>query len=215
MSKTKLIVIKPSLGFVGISDTDLILRLNAVHDGMLNNPAFPTPPVDMPTFKTAIDSFTTAAAAMLDGGKSATIERDKRRGEVIAMLRLLGHYVEANSKNDLSTFASSGFDPIPTAQRTPAQPVSAPPIKSVTPGIPGQLLVLWNSMDGAAFYVVRGAQSPAAGATANWTEQTVVGTRPATPFDNLTPGTKYTFQVRAYGKLGFSEWSDPVERMCN
>jgi hypothetical protein len=77
------------------------------------------------------------------------------------------------------------------------------------------LLVLWNSVEGAAFYVLRGTPTPAAGATANWTEQTVVGTRPATPFNNLTPGTKYTFQVRAYGKLGFSEWSNPVERMCN
>src|SRR2546426_6111968 len=44
--------------------------------GMLNNPAYPNPPVDMAGFKAAIDAYTAAAA--LDGGKSAITERDKR-----------------------------------------------------------------------------------------------------------------------------------------
>ena len=32
-------------------DGDLLSRLNAVHDGMLNNPAYPNPPVDLAGFK--------------------------------------------------------------------------------------------------------------------------------------------------------------------
>ncbi len=31
---------------------------------------------------------------------------------------------------------------------------------------------------------------------------------------NLTPGTTYTFQVRALGRLGYTNWSDPVSRMA-
>jgi hypothetical protein len=31
---------------------------------------------------------------------------------------------------------------------------------------------------------------------------------------NLTPGTMYTFQVRALGLLGYTNWSDPVNRIC-
>jgi hypothetical protein len=38
-------------------------------------------------------------------------------------------------------------------------------------------------------------------------------TKPATVFNNLTPGGIYTFQVRAFGKLGHSNWSDPANRM--
>jgi len=30
----------------------------------------------------------------------------------------------------------------------------------------------------------------------------------------LTPGTSYTFQVRALGGLDFNDWSDPVTRIC-
>ena len=39
-------------------------------------------------------------------------------------------------------------------------------------------------------------------------------TKPPTVLNNLTPGGTYTFQVRAYGKLGYSDWSEPVNRMC-
>jgi hypothetical protein len=37
-------------------------------------------------------------------------------------------------------------------------------------------------------------------------------TKPPTAVNNLTPGTSYTFQVRAFGKLGYSDWSAAVER---
>ena len=93
MAKTKLPILKPVLGVAVMSDNDLLSRLNAVHDKMLNNPAYPNPPVDLAGFKAAIDAYTAAAAAALDGGKSAIVTRDKRRTDAIIMLRLLGHYV--------------------------------------------------------------------------------------------------------------------------
>jgi hypothetical protein len=34
------------------------------------------------------------------------------------------------------------------------------------------------------------------------------------PVGNLTPGTTYSFQVRAFGRLGFTDLSQPVQRMC-
>src|SRR5438552_10232210 len=107
--KTKLPVLKPTLGVAGMSDNDLLSRLNVVHDKMSNNPAYPSPPVDMPGFKAAIDAFTAAVAAALEGGKAAIVEREKRRTDAIIMFRLLGHYVESACKNDMATFVSSGF----------------------------------------------------------------------------------------------------------
>src|SRR6267378_496045 len=140
MPKPKLNIIKPATGFVHLSEADLLFRLNAVHDGMNNNPAYPNPPVDMAGFKAGIDAYTSAAAAALDGGKSAIVTRDKRRTDVIIMLRLLAHYVEAACKNDMKTFVSSGFAAASTG-RTPAQPVSIPSILRVDQGNKGQLLV--------------------------------------------------------------------------
>jgi hypothetical protein len=132
---------------------------------------------------------------------------------VIIMLRLLGHYVEAVCKNDMTTFVSSGFAPATTV-RTPAQPVSAPLIIAVDQGIKGQLVITIKKVANARHYEARYAAVPAAGATENWTIQTVASTKPPAPVKNLTPGTNYTFQVRAFGKLGFSDWSASVERIC-
>ncbi len=211
MPKPKLNIIKP-LSVAQLPDGDVLSRLNAVHDGMLDNPAFPNPPVDMAGFKAAIDAYTAAVAAALDGGKSAIVERDKRRTEAILMLRLLGHYVEAACKNDLQTFVSSGFVPASTT-RTPPQPVSIPSILRVDQGNTGQLLVTIQPVAKARSYELRYAPVPPAGATVNWTTVAVASTKPATPINNLTPGTNYTFQVRAFGKLGFSDWSVSAERM--
>jgi hypothetical protein len=33
-------------------------------------------------------------------------------------------------------------------------------------------------------------------------------------FGNLAPGIIYVFQVRIYSKAGWTDWSDPVEKMC-
>ena len=90
MAKAKVPVIKPALGVTEMPDADLLKRLNAVHDGMLNNPAYPTPPVDMPGFKAAIDAYFSAVSATLEGGKAATLARDKHRTDAIIMYRLLG-----------------------------------------------------------------------------------------------------------------------------
>jgi len=215
MPKTKLTVIKPFLAITGLPDGDVLHRLISVHDGMLNNLAYPTPPVDMAGFKAVIDAYTTAAAAALqDGGKKAVTERDKRRAEAISMYRLLGHYVEGASKNDMNTFVSSGFQAAAKAQKTPPQPVGAPIIVSVDQGNTGQFLVTMKPVAHARHYELRFAAPPAAGASPNWTTILVPLAKPPAAVNNLNPGTSYTFQVRAYGKLGYSAWSASVERMA-
>ena len=215
MPNTKLNIIKPLLSINHLPDGEVLQRLNSVHDGMLNNPAYPNPPVDMPGFKAVIDAYTTAAAAAQnDGGKNAVTERDKRRADAILMYRLLGHYVELASKNDMKTFVSSGFQAVSTRQKTPPQPVTVPLISSVDQGSTGQLLLTIRPVAHARHYEVRYASVPAAGAAVNWTTILAATTKPPTAVNNLTPGTSYTFQVRAFGKLGYSDWSAAVERMC-
>jgi len=44
--------------------------------------------------------------------------------------------------------------------------------------------------------------------------QTVPNAKTAAPINGLTPGTMYAIQVRAYGQLGYTEWSDSATRMC-
>ena len=107
MSKVK--QIRPKLESSRLPDPDMLSRVTAIQTGLYPNPAFPSPPVDAASFTAAVAGYSAAIAAALDGGKTAIAERHKRREVLIAMLRLLGSYVESASNGDMTTFLSSGF----------------------------------------------------------------------------------------------------------
>jgi hypothetical protein len=45
--------------------------------------------------------------------------------------------------------------------------------------------------------------------------QLVTKTRPAATITGLTPGTTYSIQVRSFADAtGFTDWSDPLTRIC-
>src|SRR5207249_3218355 len=132
---------KAVLGFTKMAAAAVLSRGDAVYAGMKDNPAYPNPPVDLTSFKVAIDNLRSAIADSLDGGKKALAHRNHLLASVIKMLRQLGHYVEANCKDDMTTFVSSGFEAVSTA-RAVSQPLSQS-IRKIDPGPnSGQLLVL-------------------------------------------------------------------------
>jgi len=205
--------IKAVLGFGGMSDTDLLKRLDAIRDGMTGKAAFANPPVDMATFKTAIDLFNTLVTDALDGGKKTVSAKRKQREVVIKMATQLGHYVEAASNNDLATFNTSGFVAV-TNTRTPPQPLNAGSFKYVDRGPnTGQVVLKPAPQKGAIAFDLRYCPVPAAGASPNWVDMPLPGSKTVT-VSNLTPGTNYQFQIRALGRLGYSNWSDVVTFIC-
>jgi hypothetical protein len=53
-----------------------------------------------------------------------------------------------------------------------------------------------------------------AGAPASpWISMALPGSKKMT-ISNLTAGAKYAFQVRALGRLGYTDWSDPMTFIC-
>ena len=95
--------IKAKLGLHGVSDPDTAKALMAAYNGVLNNPAYPNPPVALPTFKAGIDLYSALIIDAEDGGKRAITALNKQRVEVIKMYTLLGHYVETVCNGDLAT----------------------------------------------------------------------------------------------------------------
>src|SRR5437016_415615 len=159
--------VKPVLGFGGVSDADLLKRLDAIRDGMTGNAAFANPPVDMATFKTAIDLFNTLATDALDGGKKVISAKRKQRVAVIKMATQLGHYVEAASNNDLATFNTSGFVAVSNT-RTPPQALIAGSFKYVDRGTStGQVVLKPGPQKGAIAFDLRYCPVPMAGAAPN------------------------------------------------
>ncbi len=204
--------VRMSLGLSMAKDGDVLSRGEAVITGMTGNPAYPTPPVALSALKTALDSLSATASVALDGSKQAIAEKNQQAEAVLTMLRQLGHYAEAACNNDPVVFTSSGFVAA-LPNRVPAQPLPPAGINKIVQGNSGQLLVLVKPLPKARNYELRYSVAASGGASISWTTETITHARPASPINGLTPGTTYTFQVRALGKLGFTEWSDPVIRM--
>ena len=137
--------IKPSLAFARMSDVDLIFLCLAVIRGMSGNPDYPRPPVSLVEVQKVLARFISATAAMLNGGRKATIERDTCRVELIRMMRQLGNYVEIACQNDMGTFIKSGFVPIPTSF-APPQPCPQPRMLSIKQGESGVLLASFTPL---------------------------------------------------------------------
>ena len=151
--------------------------------------------------------------AALDGGKKAIADRNHQEQVVIKMMRQLGHYAETTCKDDMPTFLKSGFQAVSTVKA--AKPALSRWIRKFTPGkVSGQFHIVLVAADGATAYEVRWAPT-VNGTPGTWTTQLITKTRPAATITGLTPGTNYTIQVRSFADAsGFSDWSDPVTRIC-
>jgi Fibronectin type III domain len=198
--------IKAILNFHGVSDSDVLKAGNTAYNGLLNNAAYPTPPVPLPAFRQALDSFNALIVDAEDGGKKSIAAKDKQRAAVIRMYESLGHYVEGACNNDPAVFATSGFTAKSTIRRPP-QPLAQAKFSSIDRGPnSGQAVVKVESQTGAIAYDVHYALEGTGGVLGPWITVTLTGPRKVT-ISGLTPAGTYRFQVRALGKLGYTDWS--------
>jgi hypothetical protein len=210
---TKVKKIKALLGLDGTSDTDLLKQLNAAHDGINGNPAFSNPPFDMPTFKAGIDKFTVLVTDAEDGGKKAIAAKKKQREEMIKQYTLLGHYVEAVSNDDPAVFHTSGFV-LASMTRTPPQPLLPASFEWIDRGpLTGQVVVKPRKLPKAFSFDVRYRVEVNGVPPAEWTTVTITSSKKRT-FTDLTPGANYAFQIRALGRLGYTDWSASTHFIC-
>jgi hypothetical protein len=94
------------IGFGNLTDQELMGTTGAVLKGLPGNKAFSNPPPELAQLQTAADEMTGAMASQVHGGRAATAEKKKKRAALIAILRALARYVEANCGNDPATLLS-------------------------------------------------------------------------------------------------------------
>jgi len=210
--KTTVKKLKALFDFLRLPSDAFISRLTQIHEKMNGNAAFPNPPVEMTAFLAAITTFAASVVASLDGSKQAIAIMKKQHEGLVKMAEQLGHYIEAASNNDPATFISSGFE-IRSTARVSLAPLAQPLIEKLDQGKTGELLATISPVLRARTYEVEYAPAGTGGTTPVRTKITVASTRKAVSVANLTPGTTYVFQVRAFGTPGFTDWSQPVQRM--
>jgi hypothetical protein len=202
--------IKAKLNMHGVSDTDVLNAGNTAYTGLSNNPAFPNTPVPLATFRQDLDSFSALIVDAEDGGKKSISAKNKQRTEVIRVYTLLGHYVEATSNNDPATFNTSGFTAVVKTKTAP-QPLAPTKFNSIDRGPnSGQAVVKVENQTGAIAFDVHYALEGTGGVLGPWTVVTLTSSKKAT-ISGLTPAGTYQFQIRALGKLGYTDWSPSMK----
>jgi hypothetical protein len=191
----------------------LITTAGAIINGLTGNPSFPSPPVDMKTLQAAVDDLNAALAAQPQGGPSATAEKNNKKEALIALLRRLRHYVDENCGNDLSVLLSSGFQAAVTTRTR--SPLANPSILNLGLGNSTELVLKVTPIAHAKCYEVRMAVVCAGNTPGPWQTAGLFTNSRSMTINGLTPGTTYMFQVRAVGgSTRYSDWSNPVSRMC-
>ncbi len=207
-------LIRAAMSFSRALPEQILAQGYAVLKALTGNVNFSTLPIDLNVLKTSLDAYAISIGEAKDGGRKAILLRNQQGEEIIRMLKALATYVELNCKDDINVFLTSGFQPRSTSRAT-AQPLDQPTIASVDQGVSGQLLAAIKAVRKAKTYELRYAAVAAAGAApASWSTLTVPNAKSALSVDGLTPGTVYALQIRAYGTLGYTAWSDSVTRMC-
>jgi hypothetical protein len=180
---------------------------------MTGNPSFPSPPVDLKTVQAAVDDLNAALAAQPNGGPAATAEKKNKQEALIGLLRSLRHYVDDRCGNDLPVLLSSGFQAAVTTRVR--SPLANPSILNIGFGNSTELVLKVTPIAHAKCYEVRSATIGEGKAPDPWQAAGLFTNSRSMTIEGLTPGTTYMFQVRAIGgSTRYSDWSNPVSRMC-
>jgi len=208
-------IIKAATGFRKMNPEAVNSAANAIYTGLNGSHDIPAPPApfDLPTLLAANQALSAANAAALDGGRKAVSQRNHQKEVVVKLLDQLAKYVQANCKDDMTVFLSSGFKAQSSTKATAA--TASESIRYVMPGpSSGQAQVKLVAIKGAASYELRWAPVPAGGLPGAWASQPVTNVRSATVIAGLTPGTTYAFQARAVIQSAYTDWSDSVTMMA-
>ena len=191
----------------------LITTAGAIIKGMTGNPSFPSPPVDLQTVQAAVDDLSEALVAQANGGRAATAEKRNKQEALIGLLRKLRSYVEEHCGNDLSVLLSSGFQAAVTTRVR--SPLANPSILKVSFGISTELVLRVTPIAHAKCYEVRSAAVGEGNSPGPWQTSGMFTNSRSMTIEGLKPGTTYMFQVRAIGgSTRYSDWSNPISRMC-
>jgi hypothetical protein len=193
---------------------DVVSRARTVFTNMgVRVDVFTTPPIPLPSLKQDSDNLAVSIAAAKEGGPKEIAQRDKDRLTLEQDLELLGSYVLKVANGDPAVLASSGFIPLPPRVQSEPQPLPTPGAPEIEQGVTGQFNVSVPPVKGAHNYEVHFAPV-INGLPGTWTTETLAIARKPLTVAGLTPGTAYAFQVRAFGKAGWTDWSASSTRMA-
>jgi hypothetical protein len=188
---------------------DLITYARAVHGSMLDNPSFPSPNPDLPTFAQSIAEFEDAETKAAGRGKGAAAFRDAKKKRVMGHLSQYQVYVQ--SVVDASTTPGDAIAVIQSAfmgVRKVAKR-SIPELSVKNAGVSGKVLIAAKAADTPAVYTFEYS-----------TDQTSWIALPdlmrcRTELSGLTSACTYYFRFRTFTRTGQQDYSQVVSLLVH
>jgi hypothetical protein len=188
-----------------------------IYEKLSGNPDFPTPPVTLLAYKTAISDYSTALVKSKDGTKQDTAIKNAKREILVGMMNDLGNYVNLTADGNLVMLEGSGF-PL-TKQPEPIGILEQPKSFKVSDGIdPGSVSVEIGIVEKSTGYIILYYEVkedvPAPANDSLW--QKSLFSKTTGLITGLKSGSKYMFKCAATSpeanKIGLYNFTEPVER---
>src|SRR5205085_2293786 len=129
--------------------------------------------------------------------------KNAAREVVLSLLRQEASYVQSIAGEDLGLLLSSGFQ---ASSKNRTQIPLAQPVIDRIDNVQSQML----GLNVSTVLTARAFEVRIKDGANDWRTVGIFTYARAIMVGNLTPGTIYTFQVRAIGgSMGYSDWSDP------
>ena len=197
-----------ALSFTRKADADLIVFVRNVITMLTGNTQYPTPMPTLATVTTAVNDFEAKVHDALDGGKIPIATRNASRVQIMALMRQLAVYVQANCAADLLLLISSGFQAVRAP--SPAGTLAAPQNPRLSlPSKTGELEFKFDRVKNAQNYSIQTASA----ASGPWEDEDISSASRVT-IGGLTPGEVIWARAAANGAAGQSEWTTAISAMA-
>ena len=197
-----------ALSFARKIDTGLIAFVRNVITMMTGNAKYPSPTPTLAVLTTSVNDLETAVHDALDGGKIAIATRNAARVSLLAQMRQLAAYVQANCEADLLVLFTSGFDAVRSPSPVGTLPAPKNPRLNLTDKS-GELLFKFDRVPNANNYSIQTAPA----ATGPWEDEDL-STASRVIIGGLAPGEVIWARACANGSAGASEWTAPTTAMA-
>ena len=209
---TKKPMAKVKFTLANLPDNDVILKCVNLKTALTGNANFPTLPVTLSAFGTAI---TTAQAALTAAdnaaaaAKQATADKDIAVAAMVAIAMQEVGYVDLTANGDESMILSAGI-PVRAARTPQTVPGQVLNLSLTSSDNAGALDVHWDSLSGAKSFEVQTSPDPFT--TTSWvTADTLTNSK--TTLTGYVSGSKLWVRVRGINSAGKGAWSDPATKI--
>jgi hypothetical protein len=200
---------KVRINFATYNDPNFSSKAQLILASMNGNAAFPAPVPALSVVADAASNYLTALNAAATGSRSDIADKDIKRAELTALLRILAGYINFAAGGDRSILLTTGYDvskiPVPVIITKPTG------IKIINGGNSGELIVSVKAVKGARSYQYE-YTTDASMVDGSWIA--IARSTRKNTFRNLEKGKTYYCRVAAVGRKGQVIYSDIVSRVA-